>query len=81
MYQMTSLPSEKYKNIVDGLKLALNRRLLNFGAIIGVYWRFNTVISTAENVLILNIIQVEENVSAFNAIFGIDIDGVNCFKS
>ena len=52
-----------------------------FGAIFGVYWRFKKVISTAENVLILTIIQVEENVSAFNTIFGIDIDGVNCFKS
>ena len=31
---------------------------MNFGAITGVYWRFNKVISTAENVLILNIIQV-----------------------
>ena len=35
----------------------------------------------AENVLILNKIQVEENVSAFNIIFGIDINGVKGFKS
>ena len=54
---------------------------MNFGAIIDVYWRFNKVISTAEKVLILNIILVEENVSAFNTIFRIDIDGVNYFKS
>ena len=54
---------------------------MNFDAIIGVYWRFNKVISTAEIVLILNIILVEENVSTFNTIFGIDIDGVYCFKS
>ena len=52
---------------------------MNFGAIIGVYWRFDKVIST---VLILNIIQVEEIFSAtYNTIFEIDIDGVNCFKS
>ena len=61
--------------------MALKRRIMNFGAIIGVYWRFNKDISTAENVLILNIIQVEENLSAFSTIFEIDIDGVNCFKS
>ena len=54
---------------------------MNFGAIIGVNWRFNKNVSTAENVLILNIILVEEIVSAFNTIFGIDIDGVNFFKS
>ena len=54
---------------------------MNFGVIIGVYWSFNKVISTAEIVLILNIILVEENVSAFNKIFGIDINGVNYFKS
>ena len=63
------------------LWIALKRRIMRFGAIIGVYWRFNKVISTAENVLILNIIIVEENVSAFNTIFGIDICGVNYFKS
>ena len=63
------------------LWMALKPRIMNFGAIIGVYWRFNKVISTAENALILNIIQVEENAFAFNTIFGIDIDGVNCFKS
>ena len=63
------------------LWIALKRRIMNFGAIIGVYWRFNKVISPAENVLILNIIQVEENVSAFNTIFGIEIDGFNYFKS
>ena len=50
------------------------------------YWRFidilsSKVINIAENVLILNIIQVEENVSAFNTIFGIDVNGVKCFKS
>ena len=50
------------------------------------YWRFidvlsSKVISIAENVLILNKIQVEENVSAFNTIFVIDINGVKCFKS
>ena len=56
--------------------IALKRRIMNFGAIFGVYWRFNKVISTAENVLILNIILVEETFSAFNTIFGIDIDGV-----
>ena len=61
--------------------MALKRRIMNFGASIGVYWRFNKVISTAENVIILNTIQVEQNVSAFNTIFGIDIDGVKCFKS
>ena len=49
-------------------------------------WRFvdvlsSKVISIAENVLILNKIQVEENVSAFNTIFGIDINGVKYFKS
>ena len=49
------------------------------------YWRFidvlsSLVISIAENVLILNKIQVEENVSAFNTILGIDINGVKCFK-
>ena len=54
---------------------------MNFGTIIGVYWRFNKVISTAENVLLLNIILVEENVSAFCTLFGIDIDGVNYVKS
>ena len=55
---------------------------MNFGAIIAVYWRFDKVISTAENVLILNIIQVEEKIPAtYNTIFRIDIDGVNCFKS
>ena len=63
------------------LWIALKRRIMNFGAIIGVYWRLNKVISTAENVLILKIILVEENVSAFNTIFGIDIHGVNYFKS
>ena len=50
------------------------------------YWHFidvlsSKVISVAENVLILNKIQVEENVSAFNTIFGIDINGDKCFKS
>ena len=50
------------------------------------YWRFidvlsSKVISIAEIVLTLNKIQVEENVSAFNTIFGIDINGVKCFKS
>ena len=35
------------------LWIALKRRIMNFGAIIGVYWRYNKVISTAENVLIL----------------------------
>ena len=50
------------------------------------YWRFidvlrSRVISIAEHVLILNKIQVEETVSAFNTIFGIDINGVKCFKS
>ena len=74
MCQLTSLPSET-------LWLALKRRIMNFGAIIGVYWRFSKVIISAENVLILNIFQVEENASAFNTIFGIDIEGVNCFKS
>ena len=63
------------------LWIALKRRIMNFGAIICVYWRFNKVIITAENVLILNIILVEENVSAFNTIFRTDIDGVNYFKS
>ena len=38
---------------------------MNFGAIIGVCWRFDKVISTAENALILNIIQVEENAFSF----------------
>ena len=61
--------------------MALKRRIMNFGAIIGVYWRFYKVISTVENVLILNKIQVEENASAFSTLFGIDIDGINCFKS
>ena len=76
MFQLTSLPSEKYKNIMDGFKTQ-NNELWRY------YWRFNKVISKCpeENVLILNIIQVEKNVSAFNTIFGIDIDGVNCFKS
>ena len=46
------------------------------------YWRFIDVlnikvISIAEHVLILNKIQVEENVSAFNTIFGIDIKALN----
>ena len=50
------------------------------------YWCFidvlsSKVISIAEIVLILNTIQVEENVSAFNTIFGININGVNCFES
>ena len=50
------------------------------------YWRFidvlsSKVISIAEDVLILNKLQVEENVSAFNTIFGIDINGVKCFKT
>ena len=50
------------------------------------YMRFidvlnSKVISIAEHVLILNKIQVEEKVSAFNTIFGIDINGVKCFKS
>ena len=53
----------------------------SFGAIIGVYWRFNKVISTSGNVLILNIIQVDENVSAFITIFEIVIEGFNCFRS
>ena len=66
---------------IKALWIALKRRVMNFGAIIGVYWRCNKVISTAENVLILNIILVEENVSAFNTMFGINIDGVNYFKS
>ena len=78
MLHLPSLPSEKNTKT---LWIALKRRIMNIGAIIGVYWRFNKVISTAENVLILNIILVEENVSAFNTIFGIDIDGVNNFKS
>ena len=39
--------------------MALKRRIMFFVAIIGVYWRFNKVISTAENILILNIIQLE----------------------
>ena len=39
--------------------MALKRRIMIF-AIIAVYWRLNKVISTAENILILNIIQVEE---------------------
>ena len=56
--------------------MALKRRIMNFGAIIGVYWRSNKVISTAENVLILNIIQVEENACAFYTILGINIDGL-----
>ena len=60
---------------------SLKRTIMNFGAIIGVYWRFNKVIRIAENVLILNIILVKDNVSAFNTISGIDIDGVNYFKS
>ena len=63
------------------LWIALKSRIRNFGAILGVYWNFNKVISNAENVLILNIILVEENVSAFNTIFGNDIDGFNYFKS
>ena len=73
MCQLTSLSSKKYKNIMNGFKTQDNEFWRH-------YLRFNKVISTAENVLILNIIQVEGNASAFNTIFGIDIDGVNCFK-
>ena len=37
----------------------------------------------AEHIFILNTIQVEENISASNTIFWIDIhvNGVKCFKS
>ena len=75
--QLTSLPSEKN---TKALWIALKRRIMNFGTIIGDYWRFNKVISTPENVIILNITLVEEHVSAFNTIFGIDIGGVNYFR-
>ena len=66
---MTSL-SEKYENIMDGFKMQNNE-----------FWRHYRVISIAEHILILNTIQVEETVSASNTIFGIDINGVKCFKS
>ena len=52
---------------------------MNFGDIIDVL--SSRVISIAEHILILNTIQVEETVSASNTIFGIDINGVKCFKS
>ena len=39
------------------------------------------VVSIAENVIELDKVQVEENVSAFNTMFGIDIDGVICLKT
>ena len=80
--ECVNLPVSHQKN-AKTLWIALKRRIMNFGAIIGVYWRFNRAISTAETVLtcILNIIQVGENASAFNTIFGIDIDCVNRFKS
>ena len=50
------------------------------------FWRCfdvisSKVISIAENVFILNKIQMEENVSAFNTIFGIDVNGVQYFES
>ena len=62
---------------MDGFKTQNNE----FWLITGIYWRFNKGISTAENVLILYLIQVEENTSVFSTIFGIDIDGINSFKS
>ena len=72
---MTSLSSENYENIMDGFKMQNNE-----------FWRHNwrfidvlrtSVISFSEHELILNKIQVEETVTAFKTIFGIDINGVN----
>ena len=50
------------------------------------YWRFfdiysSKVIIIAENVPILNKSPAEQNLAAFNMIFGIDINDVKCFKS
>ena len=64
------------------LWMALKCRIMNFGDIIDVL--SSRVISTAEHnkiILILNTMKVEETVSASNTIFGIDINGVKCFKS
>ena len=72
-----SVIRKKYENIIDGFKMQNNEFWRD-------YWRFidvlnSRVISIAEHVFILNKIQVEETVSAFNTIFGIDIhvNGVN----
>ena len=59
---LTSLSSEKYEHNMDGN----NEFWRHYCRLIDVL--NSKVISIAENVLILNKIQVEENVSAFNTI-------------
>ena len=64
---------------MDGFKIQNNECLRHYLRFIDVL--NSKVISIAEHVLRLNKIQLEENVSAFNTIFEIDIKGVKCFKS
>ena len=71
--QLTSLSSEKYENIMDGFKMQNNEFWRHYLRLIDVL--SSRVISIAEHVLILNKIQVEEPVSAFNTLFWIDING------
>ena len=51
---------------------------MNFDAIIDVS---SKVISIAENVPILNKSPAEQNFATFNAIFGVDVDDVQCLQS
>ena len=76
---MTSLTSENYENIMDGFTMQNNefwRHCCHFIDVLS-----SKVVSIAENVLELNKVKVEENVSAFNTMFGIDIDGVKRLKT
>ena len=78
--QLTSL-SERYEHIMDGFKMQNNefwRNVLRFFDVLSSRFIF-----FAENIFILNTIQVEETVSASNTIFWIyiHVNGVKCFKS
>ena len=61
--------------------MALKCKTMNFGDIIDVL--SSRVICFAENIFIMNTIQVEETVSASNTIFwiAIHVNRVKCFKS
>ena len=63
--------------------MAFKCRKKNFDAIIDVFFDIysSKVIIIAENVPILNKSPAEQNLVAFNMIFGIDINDVKCFKS